>query len=77
MQITVRLKGPLSRYSGGSAIVGVELDEATTTVRKILDQFSIPASSVSFAQVNNIKTDLDQFVKGGDTITFNPRVAGG
>ncbi len=77
MKITLRLKGPLSRYADGASLVEVELDETNNSARKLLAQFGIPASSVSFIQINSLKTDLDQPIKGGDVVTFNPRVAGG
>jgi len=77
LEITLLLKGPLKKYTDGAELLELELDENELTVSELLQRFKVPTSSVSFVQVNNAKKDLNQLIKGGDTITVNPRVAGG
>jgi sulfur carrier protein ThiS len=77
MKVTLQLKGPLTRYGNGSERLTVDLEEESVSVRNLLDHYKIPASSVSFIQVNNIKADLDHILKEGELLTVNPRVAGG
>jgi molybdopterin converting factor small subunit len=43
----------------------------------IADQLKMPASSVSFVTVNDLKTELQTKVTGGEVVVFYPRVAGG
>jgi len=77
LEITLQLKGPLKKYADGSELIKFELDNNDQTVSKLLQKFRIPTSSVSFVQVNGNKIELNHPIKGGDTITVNPRVAGG
>ncbi|MBM4236029.1 MAG: MoaD/ThiS family protein [Firmicutes bacterium] len=77
MEITLQLKGPLKKYADETELFRLELDGNELTVTELLQRFEVPASSVSFVQVNGIKIELDHPIKGGDKITVNPRVAGG
>ena len=77
MEITLQLKGPLKKYADGSELIKFELDKNDQTVSKLLQMFKIPTTSVSFVQVNGNKIELNHPIKGGDTGTVNPRVAGG
>lgn len=77
MEITLQLKGPLKKYADGTELIKTGLDEKDQTVSELLQRFKIPTSSVSFVQVNGIKKELNQPIKGGDKVTVNPRVAGG
>ena len=77
MEITLQLKGPLKKYADGTELVKFDLDGNELTVSELLQRFKIPTSSVSFVQVNGFKKELNHPIKGGDTITVNPRVAGG
>ena len=73
----MQLKGPLKKYADGTELIKTGLDENDQTVSGLLQRFKIPTSSVSFVQVNGFKKELNHPIKGGDTITVNPRVAGG
>ena len=77
MEITLQLKGPLKKYADGAELIKFDLDGNNQTVSELLQRFKIPTSSISFVQVNGFKRDLNHPIKGGDTITVNPRVAGG
>lgn len=77
MKITLRLKGSLNKYADGATVVEVELKETEITARALLEQYGIPASSVSFVQINDQKAGFDQSIRGGDSVILNPRVAGG
>jgi len=77
LEITLQLKGPLKKYADGSELIKFELDKNDQTVSKLLQMFKIPTTSVSFVQVNGNKIELNHPIKGGDTVTVNPRVAGG
>jgi molybdopterin converting factor small subunit len=77
LEITLQLKGPLKKYADGTELVKFGLDCNELTVSDLLQRFKIPTSSVSFVQVNGYKKELNHPIKGGDTITINPRVAGG
>ncbi len=77
MEITLQLKGPLKKYADGAELIKFELDINDQTVSKLLQKFKIPTSSVSFIQINGVKKDHNHPIKGGDTVTINPRVAGG
>jgi molybdopterin converting factor small subunit len=77
MKFTLKLKGPLQKYAENCAQVDLDFDDQLLTIRDLLLKYQIPASSVSFVQLNAGKVDLDHPIKGGDIITINPRVAGG
>ncbi len=77
MEITLQFKGPLKKYADGAELIKYELDKNDQTVSELLQKFKIPTSSVSFIQINGVKKDLNHPIKGGDTVTVNPRVAGG
>ncbi len=77
MEITLQFKGPLKKYADGAELVKYELDTNDQTVSKLLQKFKVPTSSVSFVQVNGNKIELNHPITGGDTVTVNPRVAGG
>ncbi|MDW7740249.1 MAG: hypothetical protein SCJ97_09375 [Bacillota bacterium] len=77
MKVFLQLKGPLKKYGNDSDTLELEFDRTILTVREIAEQLGIPTSSVSFIQVNGSKSSLDESLKGGELIVFNPRVAGG
>jgi molybdopterin converting factor small subunit len=75
--IILQFKGPLKKYCGGKELTEMVIEEEQPTVLSVLKKTTIPTSSISFFLVNNHKVDLDYILKGGDTLTLNPRVAGG
>ncbi len=77
MQVNITLRGPLKKYGEGREPLVFELKDGLLSVRDVAAQLKIPASSISFVQVNGTKSDLDTTLKGGETLVFNPRVAGG
>jgi len=77
VQVTVTLRGPLKKYADGHEPVIVELKDGEQTVRDLAAQLKIPASSISFIQINGSKSNLDTVLNGGEALVFNPRVAGG
>ncbi len=77
MVIFLQLKGPLKKYGGEKALTAVAVEEEQPTVSSVLQKTAIPTSSISFIQVNDQKVGPDYILKGGDTLTLNPRVAGG
>lgn len=77
MQVNITLRGPLKKYAGGREPLIVELNDRDNTVRDVAAQLNIPASSISFIQINGNKSDIDTVLKGGEALVFNPRVAGG
>ncbi|MFU8793983.1 MAG: hypothetical protein ACNA7Z_01240 [Dethiobacteria bacterium] len=77
MQITLHLKGPLKKYGDNIEPLMVELEHAQVKLREIIEQLEIPASSISFIQINGEKSDPDTVLTGGEVVVVNPRVAGG
>ena len=77
MEITLQLKGPLKKYGPGEEIFTYQLQTRQLSLLDLADQLKLPASSVSFVTVNDLKTELQTKVTGGETIVFYPRVAGG
>ena len=77
MKITFYLKGPLKKYGNGRGKIEIAIDQDKTTIRDLVNEFKIPASSISFIQVNGEKSNLDRILKGGEEVVANPRVAGG
>ncbi len=77
MKITLYLKGPLKKYGNHLNVLEVELSENQATVQAAIEQFKVPASSISFIQVDGEKAGLDTVLRGGEVIVVNPRVAGG
>ncbi len=77
MQVSITLRGPLKKYADGREPLIVELINSEQTVRDVAAQLKIPASSISFIQINGYKSDIDTVLKGGEALVFNPRVAGG
>jgi len=77
MQVTITLRGPLKKYGGGREPLNIELTDSKHTVRDVAELLKMPSSSISFIQINGKKSDLDTILKGGETLVFNPRVAGG
>ncbi len=77
MQVTITLRGPLKKYGDGREPLTIELTESKHTVRDVAALLKMPTSSISFIQINGNKSDLDTVLEGGETLVFNPRVAGG
>ncbi len=77
MQVSITLRGPLKKYADGREPLTIELTDREHTVRDVAAHLKIPASSISFIQINGNKSDIDTFLKGGEALVFNPRVAGG
>lgn len=77
MQVTITLRGPLKKYGGNQEPLTIELTDSKHTVRDVAALLKMPTSSISFIQINGNKSDLDTVLKGGETLVFNPRVAGG
>jgi len=77
LEITLILRGPLKRYADNKGSVTVPVGSEKTRLADIVNQLGIPASSISFIQVNGNKSDLEALVRGGEEVVVNPRVAGG
>lgn len=77
MKITLQLKGPLKKYGTGEENFPYQLATDQCSLIEIADQLKMPASSVSFVTVNDLKTELQTKVTGGEKVVFYPRVAGG
>lgn len=77
IKVTMRLKGPLKKYGPGSEQFEHKNDSKLCTVYDILQNLDIPASSVSFIQIDDRKVDHHTRLKGGEVVTVYPRVSGG
>lgn len=77
MEIILQLKGPLKKYGPGEESFTYQLPARQLSLLEIADQLKMPASSVSFVTVNDLKTELQTKVTGGEVVVFYPRVAGG
>ncbi len=77
MQITLYLKGPLKKYGDNNDSLTIELEQDQVAINEIIEQLEIPASSISFIQINGEKSDSGTILMGGEIIVVNPRVAGG
>lgn len=77
MKISLQLKGPLKKYGPGEENFSYQLATDQCSLIEIADQLKMPASSVSFVTVNDLKTELQTKVTGGEKVVFYPRVAGG
>lgn len=77
MQITLYLKGPLKKYGDNNDSLTIELEQDQVAISEIIEQLEIPASSISFIQINGEKSDYGTILMGGEIIVVNPRVAGG
>jgi molybdopterin converting factor small subunit len=77
VQVNITMRGPLKKYAKGCEPLILELKDSKHTVRDVAALLKIPSSSISFIQINGNKSDLDTILKGGETLVFNPRVAGG
>ena len=77
MTVKLLLKGPLKKYTGtGEETVEIKLI-VPVTVSELLQQYSVPASAVSFITVNGEKKVVNTSLNGGEAIVVYPRVAGG
>ncbi len=77
IKVTVHLKGPLKKYGPGEEIFEFSTDVSSCTLSDLLKMLNIPASSVSFIQVDDGKSELETELKGGEKAVFYPRVSGG
>jgi len=77
LEITLILRGPLKKYADDRSIIAIPTGDRRIQLSAIVDQLGIPASSISFIQINGRKSDLEAFVEGGEEVVVNPRVAGG
>jgi molybdopterin converting factor small subunit len=77
VEIILQLKGPLKKYGLGEENFTYQLPTSQLSLLEIADQLKMPASSVSFVTVNDLKSELQTKVTGGEVIVFYPRVAGG
>jgi molybdopterin converting factor small subunit len=77
VEIILQLKGPLKKYGPGEKNFTYQLPSRQLSLLDIADQLKMPASSVSFVTVNDLKTELQTKVTGGEVVVFYPRVAGG
>lgn len=77
MQVKIKLRGPLKKYGDGRELLVIALKDGEQTVRDLAAQLKIPVSSISFIQINGSKSEIDTVLNGGETLVFNPRVAGG
>lgn len=75
--VKLQLRGPLKKYGQGNGIFEYEIAADSCTTSDLLQKLNIPASSVSFIQVDGNKADLDAILEGGEEVVVNPRVAGG
>ncbi len=77
MIITVQLKGPLKKYGSHHEQVELEYNQDAITVKALTEQLKIPASSISFIQIDGQKSNPETTLRGGEVVVVNPRVAGG
>ena len=75
--ITLSLKGPLKRYGPDQDKFAYSIDSNSISIKDLIKHLGIAASSVSFAAINNEKTELDTLLEGGEKVTIYPRVVGG
>lgn len=67
----------MKKYGPGEEIFEFNPDTPSCTLSKLLEMLNIPASSVSFIQVDNSKSELETELKGGERVVLYPRVSGG
>jgi len=77
LKITLYLKGPLKKYGDHLNVLEVEISDKQAKVQAVIEKFKVPASSISFIQVDGEKANLDTVLRGGEVVVVNPRVAGG
>lgn len=75
MQITIRLYGPLEKYSQ-RGLYQREI-KPELTLAQLIEQLGVPYSSVGFIVVNTVKRDLDYRLEKNDDVRFFPFIAGG
>jgi hypothetical protein len=68
VQVKITLRGPLKKYADGREPLIVELKDGEQTVRDLAAQLKIPASSISFIQINGSKSEIDTVLNGGETL---------
>ncbi|HBW38631.1 MoaD/ThiS family protein [Desulfosporosinus sp. BICA1-9] len=76
MQITIRLYGPLGKYSSQLGLYQREI-KPDLTLARLVEQLGVPYSSVGFIVVNSVKRDLDYRLEENDDVKFFPFIAGG
>ncbi|GAB6154828.1 hypothetical protein JCM17380_35780 [Desulfosporosinus burensis] len=76
MQITIRLYGPLGKYSSQLGLYQREI-KPDLTLPRLMEQLGVPYSSVGFIVVNGVKRDLDYRLEENDDVKFFPFIAGG
>jgi len=75
--VKLQLKGPLKKYGREADTFKMQIESSEISVSDLLELLTIPASSVSFILVDGEKAGSDAVLKGGETVTVNPRIAGG
>jgi len=76
MRITIRLYGPLEKYSSQTGLYQKEI-MSNLSLEQLRDQLGVPYSSVGFIVVNRIKRELDYRLEENDEVKFFPFIAGG
>lgn len=76
MQITIRLYGPLEKYSRQVGLYPKEI-LSDLSLAQLGEQLGLPRSSVAFIVVNSVKRDLDYRLLENDVVKFFPFIAGG
>ncbi len=67
----------MKKYGPGDEVFEFNPDAPSCTLRELLEMLNIPASSVSFIQVDDSKSKPETELKGGEKVVFYPRVSGG
>ncbi len=77
MKVTLKLRGPLSKFGPDTGTFEYDITTSSCTIKELLEMLSVPISSVLFVTVDGDKTSLDTELQGGENIVVYPRVAGG
>lgn len=77
MRITIKLRGPLSKYGPDKEKFEYNINSSSCTIEELLDMLNVPISPVLFVTVNGNKANMDTELQGDEIVTVYPKVAGG
>lgn len=76
MLITIRLYGPLEKYTSELGLYQKEII-SDLSLAQLGELIGVPYSSVGFIVVNRVKRDLDYRLEENDEVKFFPFISGG
>jgi len=77
LRITIKLRGPLSKYGPGEEKFEYNINSSSCTIEELLNMLNVPTSPVLFVTVDGNKVKMDTELRGGEIVTVYPKVAGG